>query len=253
MPTGLLDIVESTTLVPEEITTRTQQIRTAVLNTSESIDGPNFSSIHPDDLQLLFTEYDRRFFGAQIEPTLGPAPLDFGLSRRMTSSGGKTVCYTDRSNGQRAFEISVSTTILFGCFDGGDHRPVSGSGIVCRDRLDALQRIMEHELIHLIEMLLWNQSSCGKPRFHSMTLRFFGHTENKHRLITPRETAVVKYGIRPGMRVRFRYDGVQHTGLVNRITKRATVLVEDRRGQRYSDGKLYSKFYVPVQVLEAVD
>ena len=106
---------------------------------------------------------------------------------------------------------------------------------------------------HLIEMLLWSTSSCAKPRFHSMTLRFFGHTENKHQLITPKETAIVKYGIRPGMTVRFRFDGVERTGVVNRINKRATVLVEDRKGQRYSNGKHYIKFYVPVQLLESVD
>ena len=55
------------------------------------------------------------------------------------------------------------------------------------------------------------------------------------------------------MAVRFRFDGVQHTGIVNRIRKRATVLVEDREGQRYSDGKHYIKFYVPVQFLEAAE
>jgi len=40
---------------------------------------------------------------------------------------------------------------------------------------------------------------------------------------------------------------------VNRITKRATVLVEDERGMRYSDGKRYAKFYVPVASLELVE
>ena len=32
-----------------------------------------------------------------------------------------------------------------------------------------------------------------------------------------------------------------------------TVLVEDRNGERYSDGKRYAKFYMPVQILEAVE
>lgn len=45
------------------------------------------------------------------------------------------------------------------------------------------------------------------------------------------------------MTVRFRFDGVEHKGVVNRINKRATVLVEDRGGE----------FYVPVQLLEAVE
>jgi len=129
---------------------------------------------------------------------------------------------------------------------------VTTSGIACRDRLDALQRVMEHEIVHLIEMLLWGESSCSQPRFHSLTLRFFGHTQNKHNLITPKEKAFVKFGIRPGVKVRFRCDGIEYAGVVNRVSKRATVLVEDPRGRRYTDGKHYAKFYVPVQMLEAV-
>jgi len=253
MPANLLQIVESTTLGADQIAARTAQIHAAVLSKSKYIDNPNFTTIHPDDLELLFAEYDNEFFDGQIRKTLGTIPLHFGLSKRMTSSGGKTAHHPGRADGKQWYEISVSTTILFGCFGGDDHRAITASGIVCRDRLDALGRVMEHELVHLIEMLLWDKSSCAKSRFHSITLRFFGHTENKHRLITPKEKAIVKYGIKPGMTVRFRFDGVQHKGVVNRINKRATVLVEDRKGVPYSNGKRYAKFYVPVQMLEAME
>ncbi len=253
MPTDLLHIVESVTLKSDEIAARTKQIHAAVLSKSKYIDAANFTTIHPADLEILFAEYDNVFFDEQIRTMLGSIPLHFGLSKRMTSSGGKTACYADRKDGRQWYEISVATTILFGCFTEDDHRPISGSGIICRDRLDALQRIMEHEITHLIEMLLWDKSSCAKPRFHSITLRLFGHTENRHQLITPKERAIVKYGIKPGMTVRFRLDGVEHKGVVNRINKRATVLVEDRGGVRYSNGKHYAKFYVPVQMLEAVE
>ena len=252
MPENLLPIVESTVFNAETISGKTARIHAAVLNKSKYLDAANFTRIHTSDLGLLFAEYDAEFFEGQIKETLGATPLHFGLSKRMTSSGGKTACHADRS-GRRWFEISVSTTILFGCFTGEDHRPITASGILCRDRLDALQRIMEHELVHLVEMLLWGKSSCSQPRFHSITRRLFGHTENKHLLITPREKAMVKFGIRPGMAVRFRFDGVEHTGIVNRISKRATVLVEHREGQRYSDGKHYLKFYVPVQLLKAAE
>ena len=253
MPARLLQIVESTTLAAELIAARTKRIHAAVLSKSKTLDGPNFTTIRPADLALLFAQYDAEFFDGQIAETLGAIPLHFGLSKRMTSSGGKTSRYSGGADGTQWYEISVSTNILMGCFGGDDHRPLTASGLVCRDRLDALQRVMEHELVHLVEMLLWNKSSCAKPRFHSITLRFFGHTENKHRLITPKEKAIVKYGIRPGMAVRFRIDGAEHKGIVNRVNKRATVLVEDRQGRRYSDGKHYAKFYVPVELLEAIE
>ena len=113
--------------------------------------------------------------------------------------------------------------------------------------------MVEHELVHLIELLIWRQSSCSASRFQGIANRFFGHTEHMHQLITPREQAFTKYGIKSGDRVSFRLDGQHYTGFVNRITKRATVLVEDSRGRRYSDGKHYTKFYVPVQMLESVE
>jgi hypothetical protein len=53
--------------------------------------------------------------------------------------------------------------------------------------------------------------------------------------------------------VRFSFEGVQHTGIVNRISKRATVLVEDNRGVRYTNGKRYAKFYVPLQSLKVAE
>ncbi len=252
MPTDLLRIVESTTLDAEVIASRTAQIHADVLGRSKYLNAPNFTKIHPDDLALLFAAYDERFFGGQVKESLGAIPLRFRLSKRMTSSGGKTTRFANRSNGKQWYEISASTTMLFGCFTAEDHRPVTTSGITCRDRLDALQRVMEHEIVHLIEMLVWGESSCSQPRFHSITWRFFGHTQNKHNLITPKERAFVKFGIRPGVKVRFRFDGIEYAGVVNRVSKRATVLVEDPRGRRYTDGKNYAKFYVPVQLLEAV-
>lgn len=251
--TDLLRIIESTTLDAEQIAARTTQIHALVLSKSKYIDAPNFTRIHPDDLELLFAEYDDQFFGGQIKELLGPTPLYFGLSKRMTGAGGKTDCFIERHTGKRRYEITASTAILFESFHGDDHRPITASGITCRDRLDALQRIMEHELVHLIEMLLWDKSSCSQPRYCSITRRFFGHTKNKHQLITPREKAIVQFGLKPGMKVRFGFDGVEHTGFVNGISKRATVLVEDDKGLPYSNGKRYAKFYMPVQALEAVE
>jgi hypothetical protein len=252
MSSRLHQILETTSLDNEAIAVCKTAIHAHVLEESKYIDEPNFNLIHYSDLQILFNEYDNRFFQGEIKKTLGTIPVRFGLSKRMTSSGGKTARYTDQRTGETWFEIIASSAILYECFDE-DHRPIVASGIVCRDRLDALQRVMEHELIHLIELLLWENSSCHQPRFHSISLRFFGHTENQHRFITPREKAIVKYGIRPGMAVRFQFEGVEHTGVVNRVNKRATVLVEDRQGMRYSDGKHYSKFYIPVEMLEAMD
>jgi hypothetical protein len=46
--------------------------------------------------------------------------------------------------------------------------------------------------------------------------------------------------------VTFLFEGRPLTGRVNRLTKRATVLVEDPEGERFSDGRRYRKYYVPI-------
>lgn len=102
-------------------------------------------------------------------------------------------------------------------------------------------------------MLVWTRSSCSASRFQSIASRFFGHSAHTHNLIAPREQAFASYGVMPGRRVQFRFDGREYEGIVNRITRRATVLVEDSHGPRYSDGRQYTKFYVPVTLLEPVE
>ena len=93
-------------------------------------------------------------------------------------------------------------------------------------------------------------SSCKGTRFRDLVRRFFGHPDVTHRLVTVRDQAVAAQGVQVGDRVAFSLDGTRRVGFVNRITKRATVLVEDGGGVRYTDGKRYLKFYVPLECLE---
>ena len=225
-------------------------IRQNALRKSTHLDGGNFKKIHSGDLWRLFEEYDQYFFDSSLARILGDTPLRFSLSKRMTRAAGTTI--QSRCSGGLHYEIRISAVLLFQCFNGDDHRLVLVAGIVCNDRLEALQVVLEHELIHLIEWLLWSKSSCSKTRFQSIASRFFAHRSHRHQLITPAEQARVKFGIQPGDYVGFRFDNEPYTGTVIRITKRATVLVESRRGTRYSDGKKYVKIYVPVQRLKVL-
>ncbi len=123
---------------------------------------------------------------------------------------------------------------------------------MCHDRLEALQRIFEHELIHFIEMLLWKKSSCSVRKFKRLVHHIFGHTETTHQLITQTERALKKFGIKIGCKVEFEHEGVNYQGIVNRITKRATILVKHKEGHRYSDNKRYLKFYIPLSMLKKI-
>ena len=78
------------------------------------------------------------------------------------------------------------------------------------------------------------------------------HRDHTHSLVTRRERAA-EAGIRIGSRVSFIFEGQELTGRVNRITKRATVLVPDPEGSPFSDGSRYKTYYVPLVHLKISD
>ncbi|MBM3999700.1 MAG: hypothetical protein FJ297_09215 [Planctomycetes bacterium] len=232
---------------PHEREHRAKSILGKLIRESRAIDQPNFTCVEPRDLQRAFQLYDDSVFGGRIRGTLAGRTVEFRFSRRMTSVGGQTARYRDANQGDW-FRISLSSTLLFNSFHDVD-REVVVNGLPCDNRLDAMLRIFEHELLHLVEMITWGDSSCAAPRYQGIANRFFGHLSFSHQLVTPRERAFVKFGIRPGDDVVFRFDGRELKGRVNLIRKRATVLVEDASGAPYSDGRRYQKFYVPINLL----
>lgn len=237
--------------------TQRRQLNQAIVDglfaTSPYLVEDNFRSIHPDDIQLLYELYDENYFGGVLHKALSPSKISFRLSRRMTRAGGTTTRYGAPSAMRPPrFEIAISTTLLFQSF-GDPERLITVTGLECGSRLEGLMRIMEHELVHLTEMLVWLDSSCSRRRFQDIASRIFGHTEHCHDLITPTEAASTHFGIRPGSRVQFLHEGHRLEGIVNRITRRATVLVAHPAGRTYSDGHNYLKFYVPVSQLETVE
>ncbi|MCA9114402.1 MAG: hypothetical protein KDA79_04900 [Planctomycetaceae bacterium] len=233
-----------------------QSIGRKLLDSSAQIREPDFRALAGSDLRLMFEEYDRLFLGGlcgEMTRRNGHS-LSFRVSSRMTSAGGKAMRRATRPRfGQPKveFEIAVSSLLLFQTFeDPASETPITVGGLVCRNRLEALQRVFEHELVHLLEFLLWERSSCSQDRFASIVFRLFGHTAANHRLITPRELARQKFAVAQGDLVSFESaEGRILTGRINRITRRATVLVQDRSGQLYSDGHRYLKYYVPLHQL----
>lgn len=241
---------------PQDVAARTDAIRQAMLSSSRRIRQADFTAIGVEDLSGLFDLYDRHFFGGWLRRTLAEraaGPVTFRLSSAMTGAGGKTIrIRMTRPDGQHdRYQIAVAARLLFLTF-GRPDRPVTVCGLPCPDRLAALQRIMEHEIMHLVEHLLWGNSSCSGARFKSLARRIFGHTASVHDLVTPAEHAAGCHGIRAGDTVEFEYGSRRYTGRVNRINRRASVLVESPDGRLYSDGRRYVRFYVPLTMLRAV-
>jgi hypothetical protein len=242
---------------PLEVLNRARRIYNTMLDQSAQFQTSNFTVIGTDDLERMFDLYDREFFRGLLGEMLmedSAHPMAFRLSRRLTRAAGQTMRQVRRHPlagrmAERAdYEISVSTTLLFSTFQNVEREVIVG-GLVCRDRLEALQRIFEHELLHLAEFLGWGRSSCSAENFHFLSRRIFAHEGVSHDLVTPREQAAVAFDVRVGDQVRFELDGHVYCGRVNRITRRATVLVESSRGEVFSDGRCYLTFYVPLPLL----
>ncbi len=243
-------IVTETVVDPKQRIQKSNRIAESSLGSSKSMGSANFNAIDETDLSKLFQLVDDEFFQGAVAEALieQQSPVAFRLSRRMTSSGGITTTRIPvTGKGPKQFEIAISSTLLFESF--GDGKPISVTGVACENRFQALQKIMEHEMIHLIEMLLWHGSSCAAKRFQTIAKRFFGHHQSTHQLLTPADRARRTCNISPGDWVSFRFERKLRFGYVNRITRRATVLVPSENGIRYTDGKCYEKFYVPISQL----
>jgi hypothetical protein len=241
----------------EVVAARTRTIYDALCRDSPRVRHGNFDFIAPPDLALLFDLYDAHFFDGGLRPPLqaGGTPMFFKLSHRMTRTAATTTRFERRGRAAPVrgpdvhYEITVSIPLLFQTFGDVD-RTVRVNGLVCHDRLEALQRVFEHEIVHLLELACFGRSSCASAQFQTLAWNFFAHTEARHDLVTQRERALARFDVRVGDRVSFEFDGSRLAGIVNRITKRATVLVLSERGMPHDDGKKYLKFYVPLAMLK---
>ncbi len=230
---------------PEEIDRKTETIYSTILTETEIFNHANFEAFATRDLMRMFELYDRYFFDNYFYNHYRDK-IFFRLSQRMTRAAGKTV-FNSNTN---TYAIVLSITLIFQTFHDVD-REVVVNGISCRDRLQAAMRIVEHEIIHLLERVLYGDSSCSGSRFKTLAYNIFGHTGVTHRLVTQTERAWKRYNLRVGDKVFFEFDGKTCNGIINRITKRATVIVRNSKGQ-YIDrqGNRYTKFYIPLQNLK---
>lgn len=232
------------TYSPEQISAKTRKIYDSVLEKSSNFEDGNFRIIGAGDVALLFRLYDASFFGGYFTSKLN-GNLSFRVSKRMTRAAGKLT--VDRK--LTDYTISISSYLIFQTFSD-IKREIIVNGLVCKDRLEAMMKVFEHEMIHLLEYMLFGDSSCGKRRFKSYSANIFGHTESTHKLITQWERALTKYDLKVGDKVNFTFDGIALTGIIYRITKRATVMVRNKKGQyRDARGNRYRKYYIPLAAL----
>ncbi len=235
-----------------DLLSRRKAVRSSLIRRSSNVTQGNFDKLAPKDLRILYEEYDSEFFDGFLQDQLtelDSPPVSFRLSKRMTSAAGATkyrrlpVSSGETGVYRPLFELVIGIDLLFQQFKSQD-RLVHVNGLECSDRLEALQRVFEHELTHMLELMVWESSSCSKSPFQKMAQHIFGHTEFTHQLITRKERASSEHNIQVGSEVAFEFHGRKYEGVVTRITKRATVLVKSAEGILYTDGIRYRKFYI---------
>lgn len=230
-----------------EVLLREKGVISSIQATAGNLTGPDFRKIGTADLSAVFDAIDQVFFAGAMgsETRLPGTSLSFRLANRMTHTGGTTAFR--KIGGDRKFEISIAPRVIHETFQTVDKATVCG--LECTDMRMALIRIMQHEMIHLAEFFCWGESSCNAKRFREIVHGLFGHTESRHRMLTPAEKSRLTHQVSPGDRVEFSFQGKRISGTVNRINKRATVLVPSPQGRRYSDGGVYVRYYVPLNDL----
>jgi hypothetical protein len=242
----------------------------------------NFETIDNRKLSMIYQLINELFLFGCLDKVLQSErrSVTFRISNRMTSRAGQLLTNSSHRN---RHELSISSHLICHAFSNSSSmldRPISVNGVTCRNRLDCLLRVVEHEVVHLILCstsictALGVLSTCDSghdrlgcqvqgesyhgPTFQRAARNLFGHSDWTHDLITTQEIALDAHGIEVGTKVKFTVEGERHTGVVNRVQKRATVLVKDssvdphQDAREFSDGFFYRKFYVPLNHLTPV-
>jgi hypothetical protein len=102
-------------------------------------------------------------------------------STAMTRIGGHIKRTSDKLAGAH-YELSVSVPVVTkACTDGRTYE--LAGGLRHHSRLDVLQHIVEHELVHLLVALVGGiRERAHGLEFRTLASNLFGHTEHTHRI-----------------------------------------------------------------------
>jgi hypothetical protein len=244
-----MDTKELLTVIYNSIDTdkKREIVRSEFLNRSKNINSGDIKVISIEDLKLLFNLYDEIFLNFYFRDNF-KGVLKFSLSQRMSRNAGKTVMSKSLKPStlqQEIYEIVMAVKFFFNYSQIDRDKKVNG--IYTSDALNAFQLVLEHEICHLIEFHIFKESSCKGQRFKNLAHNIFAHTDVYHQLPTEGEIAQNIYGFKLGDKVSFEHEGKKYKGIINRVNKRATVMVVSSKGE-YVDklGNRYVKWYVPL-------
>ncbi|WBW96140.1 SprT-like domain-containing protein [Oceanirhabdus sp. W0125-5] len=234
-------------LSSEDVISKREEIKKLFIKKSMNYLEYGLVDLSAVDIKILFNLYDDIFFEGIFKNN--DTNVKFSISSRMTSAAGKTIAKTRNGRLINDFEIRLSKVFFNNLLRTEEDREVCG--LKCEDRLMAVMLIMEHELIHLLEFILYGNSNCSNSRFKLIANNLFGHTRSYHKLPNNREVLKRDKNMVLGDKVSFDFKNEKLEGILYKVNKRAVVMVKSDNG-RYSDkkGNRYEKFYVPLDRLK---
>jgi hypothetical protein len=212
-------------------------------------------------LQDLFDAYDKEFFNNEIKKHAKKKnyTFSFAIGEKMTSTAG--VC--SFKTRECKIQIKISRPIYNEIFSKGENSHRLG-GLLCYDKLECVQLIFEHELIHaLIDLFcpeIMQRQAGYKKRGNTHPKTFteaafwqFGHTEYRHDLLGGEGSALEKKSeqakefkqvLKKGAKV------LVYSGKEKRETE-ATILNDPVKGanrisMRLADGRRFGIPYVSI-------
>jgi hypothetical protein len=148
-----------------------------------------FDKLNKDQLHYIFDLYDKLFFNNEIKHKIkeeGSTLTIIPASDSMTKTGGLCTKIGCEHSIKIAFGVLSQTFVK-------NKNKLSTNGLECEDRLNCLQLVLEHEMIHLI-VNLWSGQFTNKDNiklfdshghvFRCLAKSFFGHTDVTHGLLS---------------------------------------------------------------------
>jgi len=166
---------------PKEIVQKRNLILEKVFKKCD-LDCVNFTKITPKLIRKTFKLYDKYFFDNAIRKLLDhyKMTIEYKPSNTLSSTAGKVFI----KNYHVKFEIS--NKIISNLFTNKKDKKLSLGGLFCKNRLQCFQIVCEHEMIHVVQIIYYNDRFIKEgPHgavFKELVKNIFGHTDIKHYL-----------------------------------------------------------------------
>ncbi len=220
--TNILDIPNRT---KDQINKLRKQIHK---NLKEEFDIDDYPTINAEMIAFLINEYDNLFFENLLSYQLNDNNLGMLAiaSNLLTSSAG---CETREKDD---LVIKISTKIINNITPDNVHRLFANKDTHIEDQIDGLMEIVEHELIHALNVLdpesnkVNSNLECELATSHNNWFKtyvnkLFLHTKIRHNLIDVPEKAnmevIPKDKVKVGMTVSFIQNGTKYTGTIIKL------------------------------------